>query len=120
MAGNENLYALFEASFRAAGDKPAFVPPSGAALAYADLDAEVSRIANVLTAAGLRPGDRVMAQVEKSIPNALLYLACLKIGAVFNPLNTAYTAAELEYFLGDAEPTPGRRRGRALGRRSSR
>jgi malonyl-CoA/methylmalonyl-CoA synthetase len=104
MGGNDNLYALFETGFRAAGGKAAFLPVSGPPLTFGALDAEVSRVANVLRSAGMGPGDRVTAQVEKSIPNALLYLACLKLGAVFNPLNSGYTAAELDYFLGDAEP----------------
>ncbi|HRD76007.1 MAG TPA: AMP-binding protein, partial [Hyphomicrobiaceae bacterium] len=71
---------------------------------YRGLIDEVSRTANALADLGVRPGDRVTAQVEKSIGNILLYLATLKVGATYNPLNTAYTAAELEYFIGDAEP----------------
>ena len=53
---------------------------------------------------GVGPGDRVAVQVEKSVANLLLYLACLRRGAVYLPLNTAYTLAELDYFFGDAEP----------------
>ncbi len=62
------------------------------------------RIANVLTEAGVQPGDRVAMQTEKSAEALALYLACLRVGALFLPLNTAYTVAELDYFLGDAEP----------------
>ena len=62
------------------------------------------RIANVLTEAGVQPGDRVAMQTEKSAEALALYLACLRTGALFLPLNTAYTTAELDYFLGDAEP----------------
>jgi malonyl-CoA/methylmalonyl-CoA synthetase len=62
------------------------------------------QIANVLTNAGIKPGDRVAMQTEKSVTALALYLACLRAGALFLPLNTAYTAAELDYFLGDAEP----------------
>lgn len=62
------------------------------------------RIASVLTEAGVQPGDRVAMQTEKSAEALALYLACLRTGALFLPLNTAYTAAELDYFLGDAEP----------------
>ncbi len=62
------------------------------------------QMANALVRAGVVPGDRVAMQTEKS-PDALaLYLACLRAGALFLPLNTAYTPAELDYFLGDAEP----------------
>jgi malonyl-CoA/methylmalonyl-CoA synthetase len=73
--------------------------------AYADLDLETARLANALVALGVRPGDRVAVQVEKSATNLLLYLATIRVGAVYLPLNTAYTLAELAYFIGDAEPS---------------
>ena len=62
------------------------------------------QLANVLVLRGVEPGDRVAVQVEKTVENLLLYLACLRAGAVYLPLNTAYTLAELDYFIGDAEP----------------
>ena len=67
-----------------------------------------------IAAAGVKPGDRVAAQVDKSNEALFLYLGCVRAGAVFLPLNMAYTPAELEYFIGDAEPalvvaTPGQR-----------
>jgi malonyl-CoA/methylmalonyl-CoA synthetase len=62
------------------------------------------RMANALVAAGVEPGDRVAMQTGKSVEALALYLACLRAGALFLPLNTAYTTGELEYFLGDAEP----------------
>jgi malonyl-CoA/methylmalonyl-CoA synthetase len=67
-------------------------------------------------ALGVRPGDRVAVQVEKTPEAALLYLATLRAGAVYLPLNPAYTLAELDYFIGDAEPalivcTPAARHG---------
>ena len=105
MAKNKNFYALLEAQFRSAGDAPAFVVPGGRTVTYKALSEDVGRMANALTKLGVKPGDRVMAQVEKSIENVVLYLATLKAGAVFNPLNTAYMPAELEYFIDDAEPT---------------
>lgn len=104
MAIEGNLYAAFEERFRAAGQATAFSIPGAADVTYASLADDVARMANALVALGVRPGDRVLAQVEKSIPNVHLYLATLKVGAVYNPLNTAYTAAELEYFIGDADP----------------
>ena len=52
----------------------------------------------------MSPGDRVTVQVDKSLENVLLYLGVLRAGAVYQPLNTAYTGAEVEYFIGDAEP----------------
>jgi malonyl-CoA/methylmalonyl-CoA synthetase len=74
-------------------------------LTYADMAALARRLAIALTAVKVAPGDRVVAQIEKSPEAVALYLACLQIGAAFVPLNTAYTLAELEYFLGDAAPS---------------
>jgi malonyl-CoA/methylmalonyl-CoA synthetase len=68
------------------------------------LDAAVGGYAAALAARGARPGDRVLVQAEKSIEIALLYLGCLRAGLVYVPLNTAYTPAELAYFIEDAEP----------------
>ena len=61
-------------------------------------------MANVLVARGVKPGDRVAAQAEKSVAALVLYLATVRAGAVYLPLNTAYTLHELDYFIGDAEP----------------
>ena len=63
------------------------------------------QIANVLLDAGVEPGHRVVMQCEKSIEALALYLACLRVGSLFLPLNTAYMPAEMDYFVGDAEPT---------------
>jgi malonyl-CoA/methylmalonyl-CoA synthetase len=71
---------------------------------YDDLDRESARLANALVALGVGPGDRVAVQVEKSATNLLFYLASVRAGAVYLPLNTAYTLPELAYFIGDAEP----------------
>ncbi len=60
---------------------------------------------NVLVARGVKPGDRVAAQTEKSVPGLVLYLATVRAGAVYLPLNTAYTLNELDYFITDAEPS---------------
>ncbi|MBX2837513.1 MAG: malonyl-CoA synthase [Gammaproteobacteria bacterium] len=64
-----------------------------------------AQLAHVLTHCGVQPGDRVAVQVPKSIEALALYIACVRSGAVFLPLNTAYTSAELEYFIGDATPS---------------
>ena len=76
----------------------------GRAISYGDAYDLSARYANVLTERGVSIGDRVAVQVEKSPEAIILYLACLRAGAAFLPLNTAYTIAELEYFLGDASP----------------
>ena len=77
----------------------------GQRISYGDLMARAGQMANVLVSRGVRPGDRVAAQTEKSVPALVLYLATVRAGAVYLPLNTAYTLNELEYFIGDAEPS---------------
>ncbi|MDH3664040.1 MAG: malonyl-CoA synthase [Alphaproteobacteria bacterium] len=100
-----NLFTAFAPFFKKAADKPALLcPADDAVITYGDLEREVARLANLLRAEGVAPGDRVAVQVEKSAENVVLYLACLKAGAVYLPLNTAYTDHELDYFFGDAEP----------------
>jgi malonyl-CoA/methylmalonyl-CoA synthetase len=77
----------------------------GQRISYGDLIARAGQVANVLIARGVKPGDRVAAQTEKSVPGLVLYLATVRAGAVYLPLNTAYTLNELEYFITDAEPS---------------
>ncbi len=98
-----NLYARF-AALDAANTAPFIEPDGGAPISYADAHAASGRYANALKALGVGRGDRVAVQVEKSPEAILLYLGCLRIGAIFLPLNTAYTPAEVGYFLSDAEP----------------
>jgi malonyl-CoA/methylmalonyl-CoA synthetase len=101
---NDNLYQHFQRQFDGAGDKPALVLADKSSITYADLTSESARLARYLTDLGIQVGDRVSVQVAKS-PSALyLYLACLRAGFVFHPLNTGYKDAELDYFLSDAEP----------------
>lgn len=76
----------------------------GRDFSYAALWALSGRIASALVASGVTKGDRVAVQADKSPEFIALFLACARCGAAFLPLNTAYTAAEVEYFLGDAEP----------------
>ena len=78
---------------------------TGARLTLADLDLMSARYAAALASLGVRPGDRVAVQVEKSLEALFLYLGCVRAGAVFLPLNTAYTPAEVDYFVTDSEPT---------------
>jgi malonyl-CoA/methylmalonyl-CoA synthetase len=77
----------------------------GSRISYADLIMLAGKTANVLVSRGVKPGDRVAAQTEKSVPALVLYLATVRAGAVYLPLNTAYTLNELDYFIGDAEPS---------------
>jgi malonyl-CoA/methylmalonyl-CoA synthetase len=100
-----NLYLRFEQAFLAHAERTAIRSADGATrLTFGDLARGAARYANALAALGVEPGDRVTVQVEKSIANVLLYLAVMKAGAVYQPLNTAYTAAEVAYFVEDAEP----------------
>lgn len=81
---------------------PILLVPGGATLSGDWLFNLSGQIANALVSNGVQPGDRVAVQAEKSPTSFALYLACLRAGALFLPLNTAYTPAELDYFLGDA------------------
>jgi malonyl-CoA/methylmalonyl-CoA synthetase len=102
---SENLFTIFKNRFPADLSKVFLWRPDGSALSYADLVELSGRLANALKSLGVKPGDRVAAQVEKSAEALLVYLAALRAGAVYLPLNSAYTASEIRYFLGDAEPT---------------
>ncbi|NYZ17265.1 malonyl-CoA synthase [Azospirillum sp. RWY-5-1] len=104
-----NIYALFRSRFPADTGRPFIeVPddqPGGPRVwSYADLDAATGRYARLLADLGVRKGDRVAVQVEKSPESIVLYLATVRAGGVYLPLNPAYTRAEVEYFLTDAEP----------------
>ncbi len=85
-------------------DRVAIETEDGVLFTYGDLDGTVARTVIALFEAGLQPGDRVAAQVHKSVASLFVYLACLRAGLVYLPLNTAYQSSELDYFLRDAEP----------------
>ncbi|MFT4822444.1 MAG: malonyl-CoA/methylmalonyl-CoA synthetase [Halioglobus sp.] len=105
MNDNANLYAHFQQNFPFDLDRELLRSDQGRSVSYAEVDEVSARLANALLQSGASPGDRVTVQVEKSVENLLLYLGCLRAGLVYHPLNTAYTAAELSYFLGNAKPT---------------
>jgi malonyl-CoA/methylmalonyl-CoA synthetase len=86
-------------------ERPLLETGTGRRLNYGQMAALTRRLAGALATLEVKPGDRVVAQVEKSPEAIALYLACLHLGATFVPLNTAYTLAELEYFLSDAAPS---------------
>ena len=83
---------------------PCIETHDGRLFSYGDVLASSARFADALVACGVAPGDRVAAQVDKSAEALMLYLGTVRAGAIFLPLNPAYTAAELDYFFGDAEP----------------
>lgn len=97
---------LFDAIRSAVGDgsRPFLRKSGGRVWSYGDMLDASGRMAARLAALGVEPGDRVATQVEKSAEALLVYLACVRRGAIYLPLNTAYTMAELDYFVGDAEP----------------
>jgi malonyl-CoA/methylmalonyl-CoA synthetase len=101
---NANLYALLRDHFPEEAEEPCVLIPGGRVIHYDELDHWSGRIANVLVGAGCLKGDRVAVQVEKCWQALALYLACLRAGLVYLPLNTGYKKAELDYFFGDAEP----------------
>ncbi len=101
---NDNLYSLLARRFAGSPDAVCLELEDGTRYRYADLEAETARYANLLVSLGLERGDRVAAQVDKSAQTVFLYLGCLRAGCVYLPLNTAYREAEIEYFLGDAQP----------------
>src|SRR5256885_14264235 len=76
----------------------------GQRISYGELISRTGQMANLLISLGVKPGDRVAAQTEKSVPGLVLYLAAVLAGAVYLPLNTAYTLNELEYFITEAVP----------------
>ena len=99
-----NLFELFRSRFPTDRSSAFIEVPGGRTWSYGDLEAMSGRYARVLTELGVKPGDRVAVQVEKSPEAVFLVNACLRSGAVLLPLNPAYQAGELEYFLSDAEP----------------
>jgi malonyl-CoA/methylmalonyl-CoA synthetase len=108
MTTNANLFvalrAAFPADLTATAIEVADGPCAGAHYTWADLERGTAMLANLLQSLGLPAGSRVAVQTEKSVEALMLYLAVLRAGYVFLPLNTAYQAAEIGYFVGNAEP----------------
>jgi malonyl-CoA/methylmalonyl-CoA synthetase len=102
---NANLFALLRSRFPKDPNAPLMMLRDGRTYTYGAIDALSARLANALTASGAKPGDRIAVQVEKSPEAVALYLACLRGGLVYLPLNSAYRDDELDYFLADAEPS---------------
>ncbi|MEL7091953.1 MAG: malonyl-CoA synthase [Pseudomonadota bacterium] len=95
---------LYDAFFgkHAGQETPFLLLPDGQVITHAAFLAQVAQMAHVLSDAGLQPGDRLAAQVHKSAAALALYGACVQAGVIFLPLNTAYTADELSYFITDS------------------
>ena len=99
-----NLYTVLESGFPADRSTICLEIPGGRDRTWNEIDRGSARMANWLASLGIARGSRVAAPVEKSPEGLMLYLATLRAGFVFLPLNTAYRDAELEYFFGNATP----------------
>ena len=101
---SENLFELLAARFPADRSAPCFILSDNSEISYAGLESAAAHVAARLIAEGVRSGDRVALQAEKSPEVIMIYLGVLMAGAVFVPLNAAYTKSEIAYFLEDASP----------------
>ena len=101
---NFNVYHHFQPQFTAHVGDELLCTEHGDSYSYADIDRSSAQLASFLTGLGVPAGARISVQVAKSAQGLALYLACLRAGFVFHPLNSGYKAAELEYFMGNAEP----------------
>lgn len=98
------FFGLLRRRFERAMDRPFLRVPGGATVTYGDMDERSALAAGWLQGLGVSAGDRVVVQLPKSVDAVALYLGVLRIGAVYVPLNPAYTEAEADWFVGDAEP----------------
>ena len=101
---NQNLFVALRDAFPADLDRSAVETDNGLVYTWRDLDRATAMMANLLDSLDLPPASRIAVQVEKSVEAMVLYLATLRAGHVFLPLNTAYQSGEIEYFIGNAEP----------------
>ncbi|MEC7860571.1 MAG: AMP-binding protein, partial [Pseudomonadota bacterium] len=99
-----NLYSCFEESI-SANNKPLLILDDGSEYNYKILNTLSSQMASFLFKIGIKPGDRVSIQVAKSPEALCLYLACLRAGLVYHPLNPDYKENELEFFINNAAPS---------------
>jgi len=100
-----NIYSVFQACFPHDENASFIETADGRLVSYGELQSRSAQLANRLRALGVNKGDRVAVQVDKSPEVLFLYLAVLRMGAIYLPLNTAYTDNEIDYFLGNATPT---------------
>lgn len=102
---NLNLFVALRDAFPADLERTAVETDDGLTYSWRDLDRATAMMANLLDSLELPPASRIAVQVEKSVEAMVLYLATLRAGHVFLPLNTAYQSAEIDYFIGNAEPS---------------
>lgn len=104
MPADHNLFGAFTQAWAGRGDAPALLEPGARPKDFSALERDSARLAGLLAARGLRAGDRLTIQAPKSPAWLCLYLACLRSGVVFHPLNEDYQPAELAFFIADAAP----------------
>ena len=104
---NANLFTALRAAFPEDLDGIAIETadtPAPLRYRWRDLERASAMLANLLDSLALPPASRIAVQTDKSVEALMLYLAVLRAGHVYLPLNTAYQASEIEYFIGNAEP----------------
>ena len=104
MTQNNNFFELIQQQMLESSQKTFLELHDSRSISFSDANRLSAQLANKLKELGLQPGDRVTAQTDKSAQAVLLYLACIRAGFIFHPLNTAYTLKELDHFLEDAQP----------------
>ena len=102
---NKNIYTLFASRFPADATAVVIETTDGRRWSYRDLDYETARLARLFHSLGLRKGERVAVQVDKSPEALFVYLACVRAGLIYLPLNTAYRSQEIAFFIRDAQPS---------------
>ncbi len=103
LSPENNLYSHLRRGF-GLDDAPCLILPDNAVITYGQARKRIGQYAAALKKLGLKREDRVTVQAEKSIESLFLYLGVIQAGGTYNPLNTAYTQSELEYFISDAQP----------------
>ncbi len=98
-----DLYSRFQSSFSRFAERP-LVESEGRIWTYGEIERLAGRLAARLAELGVKPGERVLVQTDKSVETLVLYFAATRAGAIYLPLNIDYTEAELEYFASDATP----------------
>ena len=98
-----HLFDFFRSNFPADLSRPFVELPDGSVISYGEIDARTGRLALLFRRLGVTPGDRIAVQTEKTVEGLFVYLAAVRAGAVYLPLNPAYTVGEVRYFLSDAE-----------------
>ncbi|MBT5662817.1 MAG: AMP-binding protein, partial [Alphaproteobacteria bacterium] len=101
---NNNLYQILFDEFKNAETNICLDVPGQRKWSYKDIDVLSSFFVSYLRGIGLKKGDRIISQTEKSVASVGLYLACLRSGVIYTPLNTSYTISEVEYFIENIQP----------------